>query len=47
MLPLNTDFDLFSFGPDTQSLPSITALVSLDDVIRADDGGFIGLARDY
>jgi general secretion pathway protein G len=47
MLPLNSDFDLFSIGPDRQSMPSITALVSLDDVIRADDGGFFGLAKDY
>lgn len=47
MLPLNSDFDLFSFGPDHQSEPAITALLSLDDVIRADDGSFIGIAKDY
>lgn len=47
MLPLNSDFDLFSFGPDHQSEPAITAMVSLDDVIRADDGSYIGIAKDF
>lgn len=47
MLPLNSDFDLFSLGPDHQSEPAITAAVSLDDVIRADDGSYIGVARHY
>ncbi|MHC5066220.1 MAG: type IV pilin protein [Planctomycetota bacterium] len=47
MLPLNSDFDLFSLGPDHLSEPAITAAVSLDDVIRADDGSFIGVAREY
>lgn len=47
MLPLNTDFDLFSIGPDRSSAAAITAPESLDDVIRADDGGFIGVAREY
>lgn len=46
-VPLNSDFDLYSKGRDGQSLPALTAEVSRDDVIRANNGIFIGLASDY
>ena len=45
--PLNSDFDLYSMGADGQSAAPITTKVSQDDIIRANDGGFIGLARNY
>ena len=45
--PLNSDFDLYSMGEDGASVAPITAKVSQDDIIRANDGGFIGLARLY
>jgi general secretion pathway protein G len=45
--PLNSDFDLYSMGADGQSAPPITARPSQDDIIRANDGGYIGLARNY
>ena len=45
--PLNTDFDLYSLGPDGQSKLQITQNASLDDVIRANDGTFVGVAADY
>ncbi len=45
--PLNTDFDLYSVGPDGQTKLQITQKSSLDDVIRANDGQFIGVAADY
>ena len=32
---------------DTASVAPLTAPVSRDDVILANDGGFIGLAKDY
>jgi general secretion pathway protein G len=46
-VPINSDFDLYSVGRDGQSAPALTARVSHDDVVRANDGGFIGLAIDY
>ena len=45
--PLNTEFDLYSVGPDGTSAPALTATVSQDDVIWARDGGYVGIARDY
>jgi general secretion pathway protein G len=45
--PLNSDFDLYSVGKDGESLTSLMAPPSRDDVIRARDGRFIGLARDF
>lgn len=47
LVPLNTDFDLYSMGRDGQSQPPLTASVSRDDIVRANDGSFIGLATDY
>ena len=45
--PLNSDFDLYSMGADGASTAPITAKSSQDDIIRANDGGYIGLARNY
>jgi general secretion pathway protein G len=45
--PLNTDFDVYSMGADGQTKPQITQKDSLDDVIRASNGAFIGLASDF
>ena len=45
--PINADFDLYSMGRDGDTQVQITNKDSLDDVIRANDGGFIGVARDF
>ncbi|MDJ0750824.1 MAG: prepilin-type N-terminal cleavage/methylation domain-containing protein [Woeseiaceae bacterium] len=45
--PLNTDFDLYSLGKDGDSKGPLSAKASHDDVVRANDGGFIGLGKDY
>ncbi len=45
--PLNSDYDLYSVGKDGVSKSQITQKDSLDDVIRAHDGAFIGLAGDF
>lgn len=45
--PLNNDFDLYSIGPDGDSKLPLTAKASRDDLIRANNGGFIGIAEDY
>ncbi len=45
--PINTDFDLYSMGPDGQSGLPLTNAKSRDDIIRANDGAFIGKASTY
>jgi general secretion pathway protein G len=45
--PLNTDFDLFSVGKDGESAGPLNAGQSRDDVVRANNGAFIGLGEDY
>jgi general secretion pathway protein G len=47
LIPLNSDFDLYSMGPDGVSALALPAAPSLDDVVRADDGAYIGLAVNY
>lgn len=47
LVPLNTDFDLYSLGKDGASQPPLTADASRDDFIRANNGRFIGWAADY
>ncbi len=45
--PLNTDFDLYSVGADGVSKAQITQKDSLDDVIRASNGAYVGLATGF
>ena len=45
--PLNSDFDLYSLGKDGESKLPLSPKVSEDDVIRARDGRFVGLAKDF
>ncbi|MEE8367309.1 MAG: prepilin-type N-terminal cleavage/methylation domain-containing protein [Thermoanaerobaculia bacterium] len=47
LVPLNTDFDLYSLGADGLSLPPLTAIASRDDIIRAGNGSYLGIAKDY
>ena len=47
IVPINSDFDLYSMGKDGASVPPLTAARSRDDIIRANDGAFIGLASTY
>ncbi len=45
LVPLNSDFDLYSMGPDGQSKAPLASPVSKDDIIRANDGGYMGIAE--
>ena len=45
--PLNTDYDLYSMGPDGESQTPLTAQASRDDIVRANNGGFIGWGSDF
>jgi general secretion pathway protein G len=45
--PLNTSYDLWSNGKDRESASPLTAAISFDDIIRANDGEYVGLAAEY
>lgn len=45
--PLNTDYDLYSMGEDGRSASPLTARISRDDIVRARNGSFVGLASKY
>ena len=47
LVPINSDFDLFSVGRDGISTGPLTAAASQDDIVRGSDGAFVGLGRDY
>jgi general secretion pathway protein G len=47
LVPINTDFDLYSMGPDGLSAPPLTAALSRDDIVRANNGKFVGPASAY
>jgi general secretion pathway protein G len=47
VVPINTDYDLYSMGKDGQSQSPLTAKDSRDDIIRANDGAYIGPAYGY
>ncbi len=47
LVPLNSDFDLYSMGKNKTSQPPLNPPASRDDIIRANDGGFIGLASKF
>ena len=46
IVPVNSDYDLWSNGKDGRSSPPLTAAHSRDDIVRANNGRFIGLASD-
>ncbi|HLK32935.1 MAG TPA: prepilin-type N-terminal cleavage/methylation domain-containing protein [Terriglobales bacterium] len=47
LVPINSDYDLYSMGEDKQTSSPLTAKVSQDDVIRGSDGSYVGLASNY
>jgi general secretion pathway protein G len=47
LVPINSTYDLYSMGKDGKTKAPITAQDSRDDIIRANDGLFIGLASDF
>jgi general secretion pathway protein G len=47
LVPINTQYDLYSAGPDGKTKGPLTAKDSRDDIIRANDGRFLGIASDY
>jgi general secretion pathway protein G len=47
LVPVNTDFDLYSMGKDGESKAPFTAKASRDDIVRANNGQFIGPVSAY
>jgi general secretion pathway protein G len=45
--PLNYDYDLYSMGKDGKTKPKLSLPDSLDDIIRANGGAYVGLASAY
>jgi general secretion pathway protein G len=46
-VPLNTDYDLYSMGPNRMSSAPINTPAGWDDIIRADDGRYVGVASEF
>ena len=47
LVNVNTDFDLYSMGPDGATAPAFSVATAQDDIVRANDGGFVGLAGRF
>lgn len=47
LVPINSDFDLYSNGADGKTSAPLTASVSQDDVVRGNDGRYFGLGANY
>jgi general secretion pathway protein G len=47
LVPVNSDYDLYSKGKDGDSKIPFTAQVSWDDIVRCSNGRYIGLADEY
>jgi len=45
--PINSDYDLYSMGKNRDSKKPLQNPKSHDDVVRANDGSFVGLATDF
>jgi general secretion pathway protein G len=47
LVPVNSDYDLYSMGPDGKSAAPFTAAASRDDIVRASNGSWIGPVYDF
>jgi general secretion pathway protein G len=47
LVPVNTDYDLYSMGQDGKSNSPFTAQASRDDIVRANNGQYVGSVSDY
>ena len=45
--PINTDYDLYSRGEDGATATPLRARQSRDDIVRASNGRFVGVAAEY
>jgi general secretion pathway protein G len=47
LVPINKEYDIYSAGPNGISTPNIRSNSAQDDIIFAQDGGFINVATEY
>lgn len=47
LTPVNSDYDLYSAGKDRRTSLPFTAKAALDDIVRCNNGSYIGFAGDY
>jgi len=47
VVPLNTEYDVYSCGPNRVTTPNIRSTPGRDDIVLGNDGAFIGKAEDY
>lgn len=47
LVPLNSDYDLYSMGPDGRTQAPLTSGAGRDDILRANDGAYVGPASKY
>ena len=45
--PVNSDFDLYSMGRDGLTVPQFAGKKARDDIVRANNGDFYGLAEKH
>jgi len=45
--PINTNYDLYSMGKDGVTKKQLDNKDSVDDIVLAGDGGFVGLSSDF
>ena len=45
--PANNDYDLYSMGQDGETSAQFTAKKARDDIVRANDGAYCGLAEKH
>jgi len=46
-LPVNSEYDLYSLGPDGRTDADLWSDTARDDIVRARDGSFVGSAADF
>ena len=47
LVPVNSDFDLYSMGPDGNTKAPFTAKAARDDIVRCRNGSWVGVAESY
>ena len=45
--PVNSDYDIYSMGRDGKTAAQFMAKKARDDIVRANDGGYYGLAEEH
>ena len=45
--PVNSDYDIYSMGQDGKTAAQFMAKKARDDIVRANDGGYYGLAEEH